>query len=97
MEWLTITASLNAVWASVVPNTTLFLRFGATSLLLVRNIKHILTSRETQKQATDFSVVGELPTHKIHRIRLYHINRPAVKRNPPQRQTFLKTNGAYAE
>jgi len=63
----------------------------------VRNIKHMLASRETQKQATDFSVVGELPTHKIHRIRLYHINHPAVKENPPQHQALLKTIEAYAE
>ena len=57
----------------------------------------MLAGRETQKQATDSSVVGKLRTHRIHRIHLYHIGGPTVKEDPPQRQALLETIEVYAE
>ena len=47
MEWLIITASLNTLWASVVPNTML-LDLARPPSLLVLNSRHTPAGRETQ-------------------------------------------------
>ena len=95
MEWLIITASLNALWASVVPNTILFDLARPPSFS--HSIRQIFANREMQKQAANSSVVGGLITHKIHRMHLYQINSLTVKKNPVEHQMHLKTFEAYAE